>query len=78
MDINWYICDYHGTKTFGNKPVNLVLVETFDRDIPKSIRFIFPNNPPVIWEFSDNITRDLEYEKILRMLKKTPIFPIEQ
>lgn len=70
MATSWLICDYHGTKTYDNPPVNLSLVETFEIHKENYIKFMFQNNKPVVWKFENDATRNLEYRRINELIKK--------
>jgi hypothetical protein len=77
---NWIICEYHGAKNgFGpnnglpinDAPINLDLVESIDRDGETALKFLFQRNPSIVWNFINRACRDLEFERILALIKET-------
>ena len=76
---NWITCEYHGaTNGFGpnnglpinDEPINLDLVETFSREGETSLKFFFQRNQPIVWNFINKATRDLEFERALSLIKE--------
>ena len=53
------------TSLVDNMPVNMDLVESFEKCAGNSIKFNFQNNEPIDWVFVDVATRDVAYNEIL-------------
>jgi hypothetical protein len=76
---NWITCEYHGARNgFGpnnglpinDKPINLDLVESFEKDGETSLKFFFQQSPPIVWNFINSDCRNLEFERALNLVKE--------
>lgn len=61
---NWIKCAYYA-EGVNDMPLNLEFVESIDRDGETSVRFSFQENPPVLWNFTNEKVRELEFERAL-------------
>ncbi len=46
-------------------PLNLEFVETIDREGETAVKFTFKENPEVVWKFTNERLRELEFERAL-------------
>jgi hypothetical protein len=65
--MKWITCNYHGTEDKGNHPVNLELIVNFYKyeRRPGTIMFVHSKDHGVLWEFENDATRDLEYQRLV-------------
>jgi hypothetical protein len=61
---NWIKCAYYETG-INDMPLNLEFVESIDREDETAVKFSFKENPPVIWKFTNERLRELEFERAL-------------
>lgn len=64
--MTWIQCNFHGTRVFdNNSPVNLSQVRYFSKGEEADILFMFDNEQGKQWEFENDETRDMEYNRVL-------------
>lgn len=58
-----------GNKLVNNTPVNLDVVDSFNKTVYNTIKFYYQDNSIIEWNFINISMRDAEYTNILKFMK---------
>ena len=61
---NWIKCAYYA-EGINDMPLNLEFVESIEKEGGTAVKFTFKENPAVVWQFTNERLRELEFERAL-------------
>ncbi len=59
---NWIKCAYYA-EGINDMPLNLEFVESIEKEGETAVKFTFKENPVVVWQFTNERLRELEFER---------------